>query len=435
MKKVLIVTYYWPPAGGPSVQRVLKFAKYLPEFGWEPVILTVQKGEYFAIDPTLMEEARGIRVYRTFSLEPGTIYRALSGMRRDEPIPVGILEKQPEKWSQKVAHAIRRNLFIPDAKIGWFPFAVREGMKIIQKEKPDVIFSSSPPPTVHLIAHRLSRNSGLPFVADFRDPWTDIYYYKINPRHWLAEKLDRRLEKKVVTHAAALTCVTRLDQHTFSQRYQIHKRCYYIPNGYDEADFHNVEPRHYSDKFTIVHMGSLNYSRQPTELLQAVQYLITEKKLSPQEIQIIFVGNVDQSVHQLINQYQLNDVVKITGYLEHIAALQIAATAWALLLINFKSPVSHSIILGKTYEYLRLRKPILAVTPLKSELADLLSQFQRNYIIPFEKTEMMINALLSELAYWREQHPIPAAIPEEIRRFERKHLTAELAEVFNSIST
>jgi hypothetical protein len=158
MKKVLIITYYWPPAGGPGVQRVLKFAKYLPEFGWQPLVLTVKNGEYPAYDKSLKNDIPPeCKVYTTKSIEPFKLYKKFTGMAENEAIPVATLTENKKNWKKRLAYWIRLNLFIPDAKIGWIPFAVKAGKKIIQEEKPDIILSSSPPPTVHLIAKKLAK--------------------------------------------------------------------------------------------------------------------------------------------------------------------------------------------------------------------------------------------------------------------------------------
>ena len=162
MKKVLIITYYWPPSGGPGVQRVLKFAKYLPQFGWQPIILTVKNGEYPAIDETLEKDIPPeCIVYKTNSWEPTNLYKKFAVMKKDEKIPVAVLSENNVSWKKKIANWIRLNLFIPDAKIGWIPFAVRKGKEIIKEHQPDVIFSSSPPHSLQFIAKKLAKWSGL----------------------------------------------------------------------------------------------------------------------------------------------------------------------------------------------------------------------------------------------------------------------------------
>ena len=202
MKKVLVVTYYWPPSGGPGVQRVLKFAKYLPAHGWEPIILTVKNGEYPSIDPSLAGDIpAGCSVHRSISFEPGGLYRPFVGLRSGEPIPVATLAVRDISWRQRWANWIRLNLFIPDAKIGWVPSALKAGRRIIRTTKPDLIFSSSPPQTVQLIAEKLARASGLPWVADYRDPWTRIFHYATSRRSAWARRYDRRLEERIVPAA------------------------------------------------------------------------------------------------------------------------------------------------------------------------------------------------------------------------------------------
>ncbi len=431
MKTVLIVTYYWPPAGGPGVQRVLKFAKYLPAFGWRPVILTVKRGEYFALDPSLEQEAQGITVYRSGILEPGNLYRKITGMRTEDPIPVGVLEKPPTSLGQKISHAIRRNLFIPDAKIGWYPFGVHLGEIIIRREKPDLIFSSSPPPTVHLIARTLAKKFRLPFVADFRDPWTDIYYYAINPRCPITEKLDKRLETKVMRDASKLVFVTR--KHLEQTCKDVLKKCVHIPNGFDEADFKDIPITHSGDKFVLTHMGSLNYNRAPVEIFTAVSELITEKAIEPSRFKLQFIGTFDNYILQLIENYKLQNVVEFTGYLEHREALKTAARASALLLVNFKSPVSQNIIVGKTFEYLRLNKPVIALTQPESELSHLLKKFPHTYVINFNNVQETKKAICTEYNKWLKGDTPLLQNTALVYSFERKHLTQKLADVFNEL--
>ena len=172
MKKVLIITYYWPPAGGPGVQRVLKFAKYLPQFGWEPVILTVENGNFPAVDEGLLGEVPdNLKVYKTKTLEPFAIYNKLQGKDKTSAVDTFTITKSGKSFKDKLGNAIRSYFFIPDARKGWKPFAVKAGLDIIKKEKIDLIFSSSPPHSLQLIAKDLAKKTQLPSVADFRDPW------------------------------------------------------------------------------------------------------------------------------------------------------------------------------------------------------------------------------------------------------------------------
>ncbi|MFC1887722.1 group 1 glycosyl transferase, partial [Candidatus Cloacimonadota bacterium] len=203
MKKVLIITYYWPPAGGPGVQRVLKFAKYLPEFGWQPVILTVLDGEYPAYDIELKEEIpKGIKIFKTSTIEPFVLYKLFFGMRTDTHLSTHVLDTMKNKsYKQKISQLIRANLFIPDARIWWYLFAVKKGIKLVKNEKIDLIMSSSPPQTTHLIAKKIAQKTGKKWIADFRDPWTDYFRIKDLPRIGLIKKLDKHYEHSVLRNA------------------------------------------------------------------------------------------------------------------------------------------------------------------------------------------------------------------------------------------
>ena len=210
MKKVLIITYYWPPAGGPGVQRVLKFAKYLPEFGWEPYILTVKYGEYYAIDDKLLDEIpENLQVYKTSAFEPYNLYRKVLGKSKDKSLPVYILNtSKKDSLLERISKWIRVNLFIPDPRMFWLPFAASKGEKIIKEKNIDLIFTSSPPHTVQLIGKRLSKITGKPWVADFRDPWTKAFWFSEIKRTSFSAKINKSMEKGVLDSADALTFIS-----------------------------------------------------------------------------------------------------------------------------------------------------------------------------------------------------------------------------------
>ncbi|MBD3223796.1 MAG: glycosyltransferase, partial [Caldithrix sp.] len=270
MKNVLIISYYWPPAGGPGVQRVLKFARYLPEQGWRPIILTVSRGAFPAIDNSLTTEVPDdCVVYRTANPEPDQWYNRLTGARKDTALPVGVLAKDKQGWKQRLAFWLRLNLFIPDAKLGWKPFAVHAARKIIKNHRPSVIFSSSPPPTVHLIARKLSKRYHIPWIADFRDPWTNIHYYQ-NRRSRLSQWIDRRLEQKVVRDSTKAITVSppfaRLIAGNQADSMHI------IPNGFDASDFDDEAPQ--ASAFRLVYVGGLNANRFYPQVFNTLHTLL-----------------------------------------------------------------------------------------------------------------------------------------------------------------
>ena len=198
MKKVLIITYYWPPAGGAGVQRALKFVKYLPQFGWEPIVLTVENPDSPTEDLSLLEDIpKECKVYKTKSLEPFEVYKKFTGRKSNEKIPGDILLKSDNvSLKDKLAKWVRVNLFIPDAKIGWKKYAVKKGSEIIRTENIDLIFTTSPPQTVALIGRKLAKLTGVKWIADFRDPWMEIVYYQNLNRSKITKAIDTSLEKK-----------------------------------------------------------------------------------------------------------------------------------------------------------------------------------------------------------------------------------------------
>jgi hypothetical protein len=278
MKKVLIITYYWPPAGGPGVQRILKFAKYLPDFGWQPIILTVKNGEYPAIDESLINEIpNNCRVFKTNSIEPNNLYKKLIGIKSNQNIPVAVLAEKHQSLKKKIANRIRLNLFIPDAKIGWKPFAVKKSKQIINEFNPDLIFSSSPPPTVHLIAKSLKKYSNLKWVADLRDPWTDIYYYHNLKKSKISTRLDKNLELSVFKSADLLCTVSKDLANIFAGK-KPGLDIKIITNGFDPDDLPDISLKEKYKKFTIAYAGKLNVQQNPNNLWQVLQKLINTNK-------------------------------------------------------------------------------------------------------------------------------------------------------------
>ncbi|MFA7711597.1 MAG: group 1 glycosyl transferase, partial [Candidatus Neomarinimicrobiota bacterium] len=210
MKKVLLITYYWPPAGGPGVQRVLKFAKYLPEFGWEPVILTVENGNYPAIDESLCNETPGgIQVYRTHTFEPFKTFKKITGKNTDQPIPTYILNQDAkDNWSARFGKWVRVNIFLPDARVGWIPFARKIGKEIVRAEDISVVFSSSPPHSLQFIGRYISRRTGCRWIADLRDPWTEAFWQRDIKALRPARFINRLLEKTILNAADELITVS-----------------------------------------------------------------------------------------------------------------------------------------------------------------------------------------------------------------------------------
>jgi len=428
MKKVLIITYYWPPAGGPGVQRVLKFAKYLPEFGWQPIILTVQNGEYPAYDESLFSDIPNeCKVYKTPAIEPFALYKKFTGMSADEAIPVATLTEKKTNWKKKLAHWIRLNLFIPDAKIGWIPYAVRAGKHIIRNEKPDIIFSSSPPPTVHLIARSLARWSRIKWVADFRDPWTKIHYYHKN-RNELSKLIDRTHELKTITSCSMKTFVST----EFSKLLALNRKnkSLIIPNGYDENELKPIHAK--TDYFNIVHVGGINRSRYYHIFFQSIQNLINKNVLDRKRIQLIFIGKVEDSVAADIRiECSGLQQIQLTGYVPHIEALDYMYRANILILFleNVDNYEGH--VPGKLFEYIAAGNFILGIGP-QGDAAHILKETSSGKMFEQNDQKGIEKELATQYENWGNGIK-PQIDTEFIKKYSRKALTGQLAEAFNSL--
>lgn len=430
LKKVLIITYYWPPAGGPGVQRVLKFAKYLPEFGWEPIILTVKNGEYPAIDNSLNDEIpQSIKVFKTKAIEPFSIYKKLTVDKKNQPIPVGVLAQSGGSLKQKAANFIRLNVIIPDAKIGWKFFAVKEGQKIIDLKKPDLLFSSSPPPTTHLIAKTLAERNKIKWIADLRDPWSKIHYYK-NNRLKTAHKIDERLESKTLSAADKVITVSE----NFSKLIAVNKdKIKIIPNGFDNEDITDLDNRlKDSSVFQLTYVGGLNENRFYPQFFEQLAVFAQQKNFTKQKIKLTFVGSISQNIMDKMHAILGNDTITIDfkGYLEHKEALKIMFESDLLLL--FTEKVSHysGHIPGKLFEYISTGNFILGIGDKSGDANQILKEIEGGIIV--DQNHNFIE-LLNELHLKWLSGNLKGSDSQKIEKFSRKNLTKQLTEIFNKV--
>jgi len=425
LNKVLIVTYYWPPAGGPGVQRVLKFVKYLPEFGWEPIILTVVNGEYPAIDKTLLEEVpTNLKVYKTKSFEPFNLYKGLTGQKGN--IPTHVLNKsENESAIQKFAKWIRANLFIPDARKGWIKTIVNEGQKIIEAEKPDIIFSSSPPHSLQVGALKLAKKTNLKWVTDFRDPWTDGFWLKDLPRTKIASKKDANYELDVLKNSNAIISVSQSVIELFSEKME--NNYYTIPNGYDESDFAGIEKKH-SDVFKIVYAGSLRESQIPQNLFNALTSL-KEKNLI-EKLELHFIGTVHPDTTKIIDQNKLQNIVTFHKYMPHRKLLAHMVNAEMLMLSIPNTPNNEGILTGKLFEYVASKNYILGFGPKNGDAAKILDELNCGSMFDFSDDPEL--TILEKYNNWLKEDS--KQIENNAEKYTRKNLTKELSKIFESLT-
>ncbi len=368
-EKVLIITYYWPPSGGAGVQRWLKFTKYLPSSGWLPVVLTV-KPEYAAYpfrDLSLYGEIPlDVEVHRTKAMN----YFALYNKDQSKIPHAGFASGNEKGLRSKISRFIRGNFFIPDPRRGWNRFAFRKACELIKAENITHVITTSPPHSTQLIGLRLKRRfSQINWVADMRDPWTDIYYYDMFKPSLPARMLDRQMEMNVLTRAdTVITVGQTLASILAGKAENIERKIHVLPNGFDEEDFEGIVPT-LPEEFTITYVGTLSPAYPVKGLIEA----INEVRSGGRQVKMKFVGTVPEPVQELFQADGDGKGPEFIQYCEHPAAIKHMMDSSLLLLIIPDHPSNRSILTGKIFEYMATEKPILFLGPEDGDAARLLA--------------------------------------------------------------
>jgi len=424
MRKVLIITYYWPPAGGPGVQRVLKFVKYLPEFGWEPVILTVENGDYPAIDESLCTEIPGgLHIYKTRTLEPFKAFRKVTGKSSDQVIPTFILNSNgSDNWRDQSGKWARANFFIPDARLGWIPFARQTGRKILSIENIAVILTSSPPHSLQLIGRALARQTGRKWVADLRDPWTEAFWQRELNATAPARYINRRMEKAVLNSADDLITVSPSIAELL--RIKSGKNCKVIPNGFDADDFKGIKKSR-NEKFTITYSGNLSKDQPITALLNVLKNIKTD---ALNQIEVNLYGSVhDRHLAEIAVADMLN-VVNVESYLPHRELITRIVNSDILLLIIPETPDNKGILTGKVFEYMATGNFILGIGPEEGDAARLLKETNTGVMHAYSDDLKAI--ILEHFRHWQEGRENKRTF-QKFENYSRRSLTGELAKILD----
>ena len=427
MKKVLIITYYWPPSGGAGVQRWLKFAKYLSNFGWEPIIYTVENGEYPVLDYDLLDEVPiGIKVLKTPIWEPYSIYKKFTGRKKDEKINSGFLsEKKNSKLLDKLSTWIRGNLFIPDARKFWIKPSVNFLTNYLKDNPVDVVISSGPPHSSHMIALKLKENNKLPWVADFRDPWTNIDYYKDLLLSKKSDLKHKKLENTVLKKAdRVITIGKSLSEELTALGANDIK---VIENGFDPDDFQINDDIPLDNEFSIAHIGSFTPSRNHIVFWQALKELVTENSNFSNKLKIQLVGKVDYSVKMNIEKYGLEKYVNYVGYVPHGKVIEYQKKAKLLLLMVNNTPNAKGIITGKVFEYIASKRPILVIGPEDGDLSTIIKNTKSGIVCGFDDVKKLKLNILELYNNEINFEPNPEA-------YSRKSLTKKLSEILNQLT-
>jgi len=436
MKNLLIVAYYFPPSGGPGVQRVLKHVKYLREFGWKPHVLTVSNGEFPARDESLLKEIpEDIIVERTRIFEPYDIYRTLTGKEKNSAIDVNVIKKEGQKsgFMDKIAELIRATLFIPDARVGWLITAKKAVDEMVKKYDIDAVYSSSPPYTCSLIARYAKRKHNMPWVAGFRDPWTGFIS---SPKRWfLPAMIDKSMEKSVFSEADAVECawlgIIKDAQYKFPD---IDKsKFHHVPNGFDSDDYPNFEKTR-NERFTLTYTGSMYGRRNPASLFEALEKLIKEAKISPSQFKLRFIGRFGNEVHEMFDKASFSDSIEIISYIPHKKSIEYLMKSDILLLIVDESKESEEIVPGKVYEYLGTRIPLMAIAPETSAIADLLTETRAGMLAHQSNIDKIADIFINYYNDWNENNTSLAPDEQAINSYERKEAARKLSELLNNLS-
>ncbi len=426
MKKVLIITYYWPPSGGAGVQRWLKFVKYLREFGWEPVVYTPENPEVPAIDHSLEKDIpEGITVLRTKVWEPYSAYKRFVGRKKDDSIKAGFLsEKKKAGLTEKIAVWIRGNFFIPDARKFWIKPSIKYLTNYLKEHPVDAIVSTGPPHSMHLIALGIKKKLNIPWLADFRDPWTNIDFYDKLMLSDFADKKHKRMELSVLKAADKLVTVSwnwALDFKKLGA-----KKIDVITNGFDPDDFNNIKFNP-PQKFTMVHIGSMNRDRNPHVLWEALNELLTEEPSLLHDLKIVFIGQTDYSVFESIEKFGLSEYVEKTDYKPHDELMNSAANASVLLLPLNNTPNVKGIIPGKIFEYLALKRPVLCIGSNLGDSAKIIKECHAGFVIDFNDKVTMKTCIRDLYERYKSDNLYLDEDDEIINQFSRKNLTKKIA--------
>ena len=435
LKRILIITYYWPPTGGSGVQRWLKFAKYLPQFGWQPVIYTPENPEAPVIDNSLLRDipAEAIIIKQPI-WEPYNIYKFLSGKKKDEKISAGFLsEKKKAGFIQKLSVWLRGNFLIPDPRKFWIKPSVKYLEEYLKTHPVEAIITTGPPHSMHIIGLHLKRKTNIKWIADFRDPWTNIDFYKELNLSAFADKQHHTMEMEVLAEADTVLTIGNTMKEEFEEMLRKNNsfkagKVKAITNGYDEDDVKGSEIS-LDEKFSIAHIGTLTPSRNPHVLWKALQKLTKENTEFANDLQIKFVGKVDANVSESLQKAGLDKYVNKIEYLDHDKVIDLQCRSQVLLLLINNTPNSKGILTGKFFEYMSAQRPILCIGPADGDAAAILNETQSGKISGYEDVSGLKKNIMEFYTLYKQKQLFVNS--KGIEKYSRKNLTKELSDLIN----
>jgi glycosyltransferase involved in cell wall biosynthesis len=429
MKKVLIITYYWPPSGGGGVMRWLKMSKFLPELGWQPIIYTPENPDPSVTDESLLKEIHPeIIEIKTPIWEPYDVYRKLTGKKSGAKFKAGYISEASEgNWKSKLSVFVRGNFLIPDPRKFWINPSVKYLTYYLEENPVDLIISTGPPHSMHLIALGLKEKFDIPWIADFRDPWTDIDFYHKLKLTGLADKKHRLLEKKVLEKADHVVTVSpgcANDLEKIAQR-----KVEVINNGFDPTDY-DFEAPVLDKTFTISHFGAFNKDRNPASFWMALNQLSEINPDFKKLLRIQLIGQTDESIIKDIKKNNLGENLILTDHLPHKEGLVQLSKSQVLLLPLNDAPNVKGILPGKMYEYMALRRPILALGPVDADYAAILRETNAGVPLDFQDVKGIMETLQNYFQLFKEDKlEVDSGAYE---KFSRKNLAKQFVNLIQS---
>ena len=429
MKRVLVIAYYWPPSGGSGVQRWVKFCKYLPAEGWQPVVYAPENADYPSLDPSLEADLpKDLEVLRGRIWEPYAAYRKLLG-GKNASTQVTEISSGKKTWKQRLSLWIRADLFVPDPRVGWVKPSVKTLKAYLAEHPVDVIVTTGPPHSVHLIGLQLHKALGIPWIPDFRDPWSRMYYLKYLPMTEKTWNKLRRQEQTVLDSCSTVLACTPLVQEEFQA--QTHTPVACITNGFDEADFAEKLLPRWDGHFNITHTGLFAADGNPLALWKVLGILAASEPGFREDLRIRLVGKVDKEILESIKAAGLSANVVALGPQNHATAILEQRAATILILPMRNDAQYRPILPGKLFEYLAARRPILGIGQEDGAMARVLFSAKAGITADWEDTAPM-RAFLANA--WRQhcEGGVPAT-DGDISPYTRRNLTHTLAQLLSQV--
>ena len=422
-KKVLIITYYWPPAGGSGVQRWLKFSKYLRDFEIEPVIYTIDNPSYPILDKSSESEIpKDLEILKQAIFEPNSMLSFFG--RNNKKESAGFLNPNPT-FLGKIVQYIRANYFIPDARKFWIQPSVNFLSNYLEKNHIDAIITTGPPHSMHIIGLELKKKLGIKWISDFRDPWTEIDYFQQLPLTKKATKKHQDLEQEVLIKSDMVVVVGETMKEKFLQHT---KRIEVLTNGFDTIE--DLSTQKLDEKFSITHVGLMNSDRNPTILWEVLNEISNTNLNFKNDLRIKLIGKLDDAVIQDLKVFDHNTIETIP-YLDHKDISKYQASSQILLLSINEVPSAKGIITGKIFEYLQAKRPILAIGPEDGDAAMILKNTNAGTIVGFKNKTALKATILNLYKDYKEGVLFVKSI--NIEQYHRKNITSQLAEVIKKV--